>query len=157
MTLVRLVGALRDELTADFWRYYGLSLGRVLADRGQGGSPPARELGAMAINLPRGCAVGQAVGGAWAVTAEVDAIHLVEFRMRDVWHAYTKGKGKKPEPMPYPVGWLTAQQKQASKEQKFMSKRDKWQASQRARREALDAYAKGHEVAAPEGAGNKLM
>jgi hypothetical protein len=59
-----------------------------------------------AAHVPRGGAIGQAVGGAMAVTAETEALWGVEYAV--VMSAWL-GKGQRPKPREYPEG--TAAQK----------------------------------------------
>jgi hypothetical protein len=66
------------------------------------------------MQLPRGARTWEAVGGAGAVTAEVDAAWLVEHALYTIAHAQAGGKGKKPEHRPYPPGLLEQQQKAAT-------------------------------------------
>jgi hypothetical protein len=57
-----------------------------------------------AAHMPRGGALGQAVGGHMAVTAETDALWAVEYAViMSAWGA-AGGKGKKPKPREYPNG-----------------------------------------------------
>jgi hypothetical protein len=57
-----------------------------------------------AAHIPRGGAIGQAVGGAMAWTAEEDALWSLEHAIVMSAWAAAEGKGKRPEKRPYPEG-----------------------------------------------------
>lgn len=71
----------------------------------------ARELSVYLTYLPRGANVWKAVGGGMAITAEVEAIWLLEHTHLLIAHAKSGGKGKKPEMRKYPLGVEEAEKK----------------------------------------------
>ncbi|QOT19737.1 hypothetical protein [Paenarthrobacter sp. YJN-5] len=81
---------------------------------------PARDRGRVSIrtvadyaaHIPRGGAVGQAVGGALAITQETDALRAVVHALNlQLWQA-GGSKGNQPQPMPYPEGTAAMKAKQ---------------------------------------------
>jgi len=63
-----------------------------------------RKVSVMAAHLPRGGAVGDRLGGAMAVTPEVEGSWLVEAALYRIAHGQAGGKGKAPEMRDYPLG-----------------------------------------------------
>ena len=63
-----------------------------------------RKVAVLAEHLPRGGAVGERLGGAAAISAEVEAGWLLETAIYKVAHAQAGGKGKAPEMRDYPLG-----------------------------------------------------
>lgn len=70
-----------------------------------------RKVSVLATNLPRGGAVGVRLGGAAAVSAEVEASWLVENALYRIAHGQAGGKGKAPELRDYPLGVLEQEKK----------------------------------------------
>jgi hypothetical protein len=68
------------------------------------GLETVREVSVMAANLPRGSAVGIRLGGAAAVSEEVEGSWLVEAALYRIAHGQAGGKGKAPEMREYPLG-----------------------------------------------------
>lgn len=75
------------------------------------GEVTARELSVYLTYLPRGANVWQAVGGGMAITAEVEALWLLEHTTLLIAHANGGGKGKKPDMRKYPLGIEEAEKK----------------------------------------------
>lgn len=65
-----------------------------------------RKVSVLATNLPRGGAVGVRLGGAAAISEEVEAGWLVEAALYRIAHGQAGGKGKAPEMREYPLGVL---------------------------------------------------
>lgn len=63
-----------------------------------------RKVSVLASNLPRGGAVGVRLGGAAAVSEEVEAGWLVETALYRIAHSQAGGKGRAPEMRDYPLG-----------------------------------------------------
>jgi uncharacterized protein YceH (UPF0502 family) len=72
-----------------------------------------RKISILALNLPRGAQTWVALGGAAAITAETDALWMVEHALYKIAHAQNGAKGKAPERRPYPPGALEAAAKAA--------------------------------------------
>ena len=104
-------------MEADLQRFYQVDL----ADMYRGRVSP-RKIAVFAVNLPRGSAVGQHMGGASAVTDEVDALWSVEHALFLVAHAQGGGKGKEPARREYPP----AAHEQQAKEQKALSRAERF-------------------------------
>lgn len=68
------------------------------------GRVSVRKVSVLATNLPRGGAVGVRLGGAAAISEEVEAGWLVETALYKIAHAKAGGKGKAPEMREYPLG-----------------------------------------------------
>ena len=66
----------------------------------------------MAAHLPRGGAVGQRLGGAAAITEEVEAGWLLEAAVYRIAHGQAGGKGKAPEMREYPLGVMQKAEKE---------------------------------------------
>ena len=93
-------------MNADLGRFYGVSLDDFHAQR-----VSAATVADYAAHMPRGGALGQAVGGRMAVTAETDALWAVEYAViMSAWGA-AGGKGKQPKPREYPVGTVEEEAK----------------------------------------------
>jgi hypothetical protein len=88
-------------LEADFQRVYGLDLEGLWR-----GDFSPRRAAALALNLPRGSQVWVMLGGERAVTAETEALWLVEHAIVAVAHAQGGGKGQAPKVREYPEGVL---------------------------------------------------
>jgi hypothetical protein len=71
-----------------------------------------RKVSVLAANLPRGGAVGLRLGGAMAVTGEVEASWVVENALLRIAHGQAGGKGKAPEMRDYPPGVAELAEKQ---------------------------------------------
>jgi hypothetical protein len=82
-----------------------------LADMYRGRISP-RKVSVMAAHLPRGGAVGDRLGGAMAVSPEVEAGWLVEAALYRIAHGQAGGKGKAPEMRDYPLGVAEQSEKQ---------------------------------------------
>lgn len=55
--------------------------------------------------MPRGANVWKCVGGALAVTDQVEAVWMLEHTTVSIAHQKAGGKGKKPEMRKFPLGW----------------------------------------------------
>ena len=88
-----------EALEADLQRYYQVDL----ADMYRGRVSP-RRVSVLATNLPRASAVGVRLGGATAISGEVEASWLLENAVLRIAHAQAGGKGKPPEMREYPLG-----------------------------------------------------
>jgi hypothetical protein len=88
-----------EALEADLRRFYQVRL----VDMYRGEISP-REVSVYATNLPRASAVGVRLGGAAAITGEVEASWLLENVMMRIAHSQAGGKGKVPEMRDYPLG-----------------------------------------------------
>ncbi|CAH0296623.1 hypothetical protein SRABI26_04400 [Arthrobacter sp. Bi26] len=89
------------------------------------GSITPRKVAVLALNLPRGAQTWRAVGGAGAVTAEVEAAWIIEHTLLRVAHGQAGGKGKAPEMRDYPAGLLEEAAKAAftqSRAERFRQK-----------------------------------
>lgn len=84
---------------ADLHRYYHLDLVDMYR-----GLLSVRKISVLLINLPRGSQTWAAMGGAGAITAEVEAAWMIEHALYVVAHGQAGGKGKGPERRPYPPG-----------------------------------------------------
>lgn len=73
-----------------------------------------RKIAVLVMNLPRGAQTWVAVGGAGAISAEVEASWLVEHALYAIAHGQAGGKGKAPERRPYPPG-IEEQEAKAAK------------------------------------------
>ena len=92
------------------------------------GLETVREVSVMAANLPRGGAVGVRLGGAAAISEEVEAGWLVETALYKIAHAKAGGKGKAPEMREYPLGVAEQHEKDnyaVSRAEAFMRKHAK--------------------------------
>jgi len=96
-----------EALEADLQRYYQLDLADMYR-----GILSVRKVSVMAAHLPRGGAVGERLGGAMAITPEVEGSWLVEAALYRVAHAEGGGKGKAPEMRDYPLGVAEMAEKQ---------------------------------------------
>lgn len=95
-------------MEADLHHYYRLDLVDMYR-----GILSVRKISVLVMNLPRGAQTWVAVGGAGAITAETDALWMVEHALYKIHHAQNGGKGQTPERRPYPPGALEAQAKAA--------------------------------------------
>lgn len=105
----------KPALRADFQHYYGLNL------RASFTSPDwsLRDLGDLAVELPRGAQIWVHMGGPAAVTAETEMMMVVEFNLRQLgWD----GKGKEPKVLDYPES-AAAIEKRA---EKVTSRAQRW-------------------------------
>lgn len=68
------------------------------------GKISVRKVSVLATNLPRGGAVGIRLGGAAAISEEVEANWLIEAALYRIAHGQAGGKGKAPEMREYPLG-----------------------------------------------------
>ena len=94
-------------MNADLGRFYGISL-----DDMDSGRVSIRTVADYAAHMPRGGAVGQAVGGAMAVSPEADAVRAVVHSLNLLMWQNAGAKGKQPEPIPYPEGTAAEKAKQ---------------------------------------------
>ena len=76
------------------------------------GNLSVRKVSVLASNLPRGSAVGVRLGGAAAISEEVEAGWLVETALYRIAHSQAGGKGKAPEMREYPLGVAEQEAKQ---------------------------------------------
>jgi hypothetical protein len=97
------------EVEADLAHYYD---GLDLADMYRG-LISVRRIAVLVLQLPRGANLWVSVGGAGAVTAEVDALWNVEHAILSVAHGQGGRKGPAPERRKYPPGLEEVQAKQA--------------------------------------------
>jgi hypothetical protein len=97
-----------DRVEADLQEYYRIDLVDLYR-----GALTVRKAAVLVLNLPRGSRTWEAVGGAGAISAEVDAAWLIEHALYTIAHAQNGGKGKKPEHRAYPTGLHEQQQKVA--------------------------------------------
>ena len=84
-----------------------------------------RKVAVFAVNMPRGSAVGQRVGGAYAISDETDSMWSVEHALYLIAHAQGEGKTKPPQRREYPPGALDQQVKEQealSKAERFMQR-----------------------------------
>jgi hypothetical protein len=84
-----------------------------------------RRIAVLALNLPRGAATWRALGGAGAVTGEVEASWLVEHTLMMIAHGQGGGKGKAPQMRDFPLGILEEQakaEKTQSRAERFRAK-----------------------------------
>ena len=100
---------------------------------------PAREVADLLLQLPQGCRVSKAVGGAWAWTDEVMAQLNQTHTIRQIWHAYTRSNKKPPEPPAPPKGWLVKQQETAQAAATWQRKAEAWRRDNAAALEAQKA------------------
>jgi len=87
-----------------------------------------RKVSVLATNLPRGSAVGVRIGGAAAISEEVEGSWLVEAALYRIAHGQAGGKGKAPEMREYPLGVAEQAEKQnyaASRAEAFLRKHAK--------------------------------
>jgi hypothetical protein len=91
---------------ADLQRFYNMDLADMYR-----GTVTVRKVCVLVMNLPRGSATWQALGGQVAVTAEVEASWLIEYALFTIAHGQGGGKGRKPEMRKYPPGLLEAAEK----------------------------------------------
>lgn len=68
------------------------------------GRVSVRKVSVLASHLPRGGAVGQRIGGAAAISEEVEGSWLIEAALYRIAHGQAGGKGKAPEMREYPLG-----------------------------------------------------
>ena len=95
-----------EALEADLQRYYNVDLADMYRGR-----VSVRKVSVLAANLPRGGAVGIRVGGAAAVSEEVEGSWLVEAALYRIAHGQAGGKGKPPEMREYPLGVIEQAEK----------------------------------------------
>jgi hypothetical protein len=88
-----------EALEADLQRYYQLDLADMYRGR-----VSVRKVSVLASHLPRGGAVGQRLGGAAAISEEVEGHWLVEAALYRIAHGQAGGQGKAPEMREYPLG-----------------------------------------------------
>lgn len=81
-----------------------------------------RKVAVFAVNMPRGSAVGQRVGGAFAITDEADSMWSVEHALYLIAHAQGESKTPPPKRREYPPGALDQQ----AKEQEALSKAERF-------------------------------
>lgn len=72
-----------------------------------------RKISVLVLNLPRGALVWTAVGGAGAITGEVESAWLIEHALYAIAHGQAGGKGKAPERREYPPGLMEVHAKAA--------------------------------------------
>lgn len=87
-----------------------------------------RKVAVLVMNLPRGAQTWRAVGGAAAITAEVESAWMIEHTLMKIAHGQAGGKGKAPEPREFPVGLLEQEAKAAktqSRAEAFRAKHHK--------------------------------
>ena len=96
-----------EALEADLQRFYQVDLTDMYR-----GVLSVRRVSVLAAHLPRGSAVGERLGGAAAITAEVEAGWLVEAALYKIQHAKAGSKGKGPEMREYPLGVAAQSEKQ---------------------------------------------
>lgn len=63
-----------------------------------------RRAARLTMHLPRGARVWQEIGGAKAITAEVEALWAMEYQQLAIAWAQGGGNGPKPKPRPTPKG-----------------------------------------------------
>jgi hypothetical protein len=63
-----------------------------------------RKISVLVMNLPRGAQTWIAVGGAGAITGDVEAAWLVEHALYSIAHGQAGSKGQAPERRPFPPG-----------------------------------------------------
>lgn len=68
------------------------------------GGLSVRKVCVLVMNLPRGAQTWAAVGGRGAVTAETEALWLVEHALFLIAHGQAGNKGQAPELRPFPPG-----------------------------------------------------
>ncbi len=83
-----------------------------------------RKVAVLVMNLPRGAQTWRAVGGAVAITAEVESAWMIEHTLMKIAHGQAGGKGKAPEPREFPAGLL----EQAAKAAKTQSRAEAFRA-----------------------------
>jgi hypothetical protein len=105
--LTRFPGAVE----ADLHRFYNLDLVDMYR-----GLLSVRKISVLVMNLPRGSQTWVSVGGAGAISAEVEAAWMVEHALYSIAHGQAGGKGNAPERRPYPPG-LNEMQAKAAKAQ----------------------------------------
>jgi hypothetical protein len=89
------------------------------------GTLTPRKAAVLALNLPRGAGTWQAVGGAGAISGEVEASWMLEHTMQMIAHGQGGGKGKAPQMRDYPAGLHEEQAKAAkslSRAERFRQK-----------------------------------
>ena len=87
-----------------------------------------RKVSVLASHLPRGGAVGVRLGGAAAISEEVEGSWLIEAALYRIAHGQAGGKGKAPEMREYPLGVLEQAEKEnyaASRAEAFRRKHAK--------------------------------
>lgn len=87
---------------------------------------PAREVAELLLQLPQGCRVSRAVGGAWAWTDEVVAQLSHSHLVRQIWWVHTGKKGSAPEAPKPPKGWLVEQQEKAKAAADWQKRAEAW-------------------------------
>lgn len=88
-------------------RYYNVDLADMYR-----GLISVRKVSVLATNLPRGGAVGIRLGGAAAISEEVEGQWLIEAALYRIAHGQAGGKGKAPEMREYPLGVLEQAEKE---------------------------------------------
>lgn len=88
-------------------RYYNVDLADMYR-----GLISVRKVSVLATNLPRGGAVGVRLGGAAAISEEVEGQWLIEAALYRIAHGQAGGKGKAPEMREYPLGVLEQAEKE---------------------------------------------
>jgi hypothetical protein len=88
-----------EALEADLQRFYQVDLADMYRGR-----VSVRKVSVLASHLPRGSAVGVRIGGAAAISEEVEGHWLVEAALYRIAHGQAGGKGKAPEMREYPLG-----------------------------------------------------
>lgn len=116
---------MHDELEADLAQYFQIDLDGAR----EAGSPPPAKLARLTMQLPAGARVWQAVGGWAALSTETQALQLLEFRLQDLWHAYTGRKGKGPKPPEPPKGWLVEQAEAEARANTWEARANAWRAA----------------------------
>lgn len=87
-------------------RFYQVKLVDMYA-----GVETVRHVAVLVQFLPRGASTRQMLGGAGAITEEVESLWMVEHTINTVGFRLARAKGKEPEPRDYPLGVLEQEKK----------------------------------------------
>lgn len=110
MTLAMLISKHRGPLTADFRRYYGLSLAGIRAT-----GIPLLEVADLAGNLPPDSAVARALDPEWFLTADTYLLRAIEHGIRVVaWQRTKDATLRTPQDYPTPTP-LTSTEAEAAR------------------------------------------
>jgi hypothetical protein len=88
------------------------------------GTLTPRKAAVLALNLPRGAVIWQAVGGPGAISGEVEASWMLEHTLMMIAHGQGGGKGQTPKMREYPAGLL----EEAAKAAKTQSRAERFRA-----------------------------
>lgn len=120
MSLAKLLRISRAALCADFQHYYRLRLTEIL----RGGVWSLREIGDLAVELPRGARIWVHMGGPAAITSETEMLYAIESVLNMQRWERGGGKGEQPKPREFPESAAAIDKKETL----VTSRAERWKA-----------------------------